>query len=269
MKILVTNDDGIESLGLKALVQAMRKLGEVWVVAPERPQNAVGRSVTLHKPLRLRYVEKQIFAVNGTPTDCVTLGIGKILKDQQPDLLISGINKGLNLGDDVTNSGTVAAALEGAIHGIPSLAISVDGQGNFRYGVAATVAHRVVDMVFRLGLPTDTLLNGNVPGSPPSSSKGVKFTSLTRRRYRNQVIERTDPRGSKYYWIAGEQISWRRYRDSDLETVVKGMVSITPLHFDMTQYQALKSLKKWESDLHIYLKLKSKKSRVSSRVKGP
>ncbi|MEC4670604.1 MAG: 5'/3'-nucleotidase SurE [Nitrospirota bacterium] len=268
MNILVTNDDGIESPGLKALAQAMKKLGEVWVVAPERPQNAVGRAITLHKPLRLKYVKKRTFAVNGTPVDCVTLGFGQLLKDQQPGLVISGINKGLNLGDDVTNSGTVAAALEGAIRGIPSIAISLDGQRVFRYSVAALVVQRVADMVLRLGLPPDTLLNVNVPDLPLGGIKGVKFTSLTRRRYKNPVIERTDPRGGKYYWIAGEQVSWRRYRDSDLEAVTEGMVSITPLHFDMTHYQALKSLKSWESDLHSYLKGKKEKIPIVSRMKS-
>ncbi len=249
MTILVANDDGIDSLGIRALAQAMKSLGDVWVVAPERAQNAMGRAITLHKPLRLNQVGRQMFSVNGTPSDCITLAIGQLLKDQEVDLVVSGINKGLNLGDDVTNSGTVAAALEGAIRGIPSIAISMDGQNKFRFGLGAKVALEVAKMVSKHGLPADTLLNVNIPDLQAKGLKGMQFTSLSRRRYNNPVVEKTDPRGGKYYWIAGEQVSWNRKKHSDVDAISHGLVSLTPLHFDMTQYRALTKLQSWESTL--------------------
>ncbi|RMH03359.1 MAG: 5'/3'-nucleotidase SurE [Nitrospirae bacterium] len=250
MKILVVNDDGITSAGIHALAKVMKKLGDVWVVAPERPQNAVGRAMTLHKPLRLIRVRKQQYAVNGTPADCVTLGVDKLLQDNPPVLVVSGINQGLNLGDDVTNSGTVAAALEAAIRGIPAMAISLEGQRVYRYHVAALVAYRVAERVLRNGLPSDTLLNVNVPHRGTAQKlEGVKVTSLARRRYANPVVEKLDPRGEKYYWIAGEQRSWTRAGQADYEAISQGYVSITPLRVDMTHYRAMRLLRSWESAL--------------------
>lgn len=248
-KILVVNDDGIFSPGLRALAKAMRKLGDVWVVAPERAQNAMGRAITLHKPLRISPIQKQMFAVNGTPSDCVTLGIGQLLKGQGPALIVSGINKGLNLGDDVTNSGTVSAGLEGVIRGVPSIAVSLDGQSSFKFDVAAAVAYSIAKKVLRSGLSPETLLNVNVPKCLLKDLRGVKITSLSRKKYKDPVVEKTDPRGGKYYWIAGEQISWGREKGSDVEAISNNMVSITPLHIDLTQYQAVKTLRGWESGL--------------------
>lgn len=249
MTILVANDDGIDSPGIRVLAKSLKSLGDVWVVAPERAQNAMGRAITLHKPLRLNQVGRQMFSVNGTPSDCITLAIGKLLKDHEIDLVVSGINKGLNLGDDVTNSGTVAAALEGAIRGIPSIAVSMDGQNQFRFTLGAKVALEVAKMVSKNGLPEDTLLNVNIPDLPANGLKGIKLTSLSRRRYKDPVVEKTDPRGGKYYWIAGEQVSWNRKKHSDVETISQGFVSLTPLHFDMTQYRALIKLQSWEPAL--------------------
>ena len=250
MKILVSNDDGIDSPGIRELAKALKELGEVWVVAPERPQNAVGRALTLHKPLRINIVGRRMFSVNGTPGDCITLGVEQVLKGQAPDLVISGINKGLNIGDDVTNSGTVAAAMEASIRGILSMAVSLDGTGRYRFPMAATVAVAIARMVMKSGLPDDTLLNVNVPDVEPEAIAGVQITTLSRRRYRNPVVEKTDPRGGKYYWIAGEQVSWNRSKHSDVEAVSKHYVSLTPLHFDMTQYAALPKLKSWERALN-------------------
>ncbi|MDA0737588.1 MAG: 5'/3'-nucleotidase SurE [Nitrospirae bacterium] len=249
MTILVANDDGIDSPGIRVLAKSLKALGDVWVVAPERAQNAMGRAITLHKPLRLNQVGRQMFSVNGTPSDCITLAIGQLLKDHEIDLVVSGINKGLNLGDDVTNSGTVAAALEGAIRGIPSIAVSMDGQNQFRFALGAKVALEVAKMVTKNGLPEDTLLNVNIPDLPANGLKGIKLTSLSRRRYKDPVVEKTDPRGGKYYWIAGEQVSWNRKKHSDVETISQGFVSLTPLHFDMTQYRALIKLQSWEPAL--------------------
>jgi len=250
MTILVANDDGIDSPGIRALAKALKSLGDVWVVAPERAQNSMGRAITLHKPLRLTKVGRQMFSVNGTPSDCITLAAGQLLKEQDLDLVVSGINKGLNLGDDVTNSGTVAAALEGAIRGIPSMAVSMDGQNRFRFALGAKIALQVANMVSKNGLPADTMLNVNIPDLQAKSLKGMKLTSLCRRQYKNPVVEKTDPRGGKYYWIAGEQVSWNRRKHSDVDAISQGFVSLTPLHFDMTQYQALTKLQAWERTLN-------------------
>ena len=243
----------------------MKKLGEVWVVAPDRPQSAVGRAMTLHKPLRLHQIQKNWFAVNGTPTDCINLGLGKLLDGQLPVLIVSGINKGLNLGDDVTNSGTVSGAMEGLLHGIPSIAVSQDDQEICRYHVAAEMTHNLAKMVLKQGLPSDTLLNVNVPNYPLSQIQGVKFTSLSKRQYKDPVIEKVDPRGLSYFWIAGERISSQRQKPSDFEAVSNQMVSITPLHLDMTQYKALKVLCQWEPTLN--LRKRGRKRKVS-RGKG-
>lgn len=250
MTILVTNDDGIDSPGIRILAKALASLGDVWVVAPERAQNAMGRAITLHKPLRLNQVGRQTFSVNGTPSDCITLAVGQLLKERHLDLVVSGINKGLNLGDDVTNSGTVAAALEGAIRGISSIAVSMEGQQRFRFSLGAKVAVEIANMVLQQGLPADTLLNVNVPDIQANRLRGVQLTSLSRRRYDNPVIEKTDPRGRKYYWIAGEQVTWNRKKHSDVDAISRGFVSLTPLHFDMTQYRALTKLHSWERTLN-------------------
>lgn len=250
MTILVANDDGIDSPGIRVLAKALASLGDVWVVAPERTQNAMGRAITLHKPLRLNRVGRQMFSVNGTPSDCITLAVGHLLKDRHPDLVVSGINKGLNLGDDVSNSGTVAAALEGAIRGIPSIAVSMDGQDRFRFPLGAKVSLEVATMVLKQGLPKDTLLNVNVPDLAPKLLQGVQVTTLSRRRYDNPVVEKTDPRGGKYYWIAGEQVTWNRKKHSDVDAISQGFVSLTPLHFDMTQYRAVTKLQSWEQSLN-------------------
>jgi|SRR5579884_2106509 len=246
INILVTNDDGVSSRGLSALAEAMSRLGHVTVVAPERERGAVGHAVTLHKPLRVNRVEKGVYAVNGTPSDCVLLGVTTILR-LKPALIVSGINRGLNLGDDVTYSGTVAAALEGTLLGIPSLAISQEGAYIFRFATAAHFAVHVARAVLRHGLPEETLLNINVPDRSRSAVAGVKMTSLSRRRFVNPVIEKIDPRGRKYYWIAGTRVSWERRGDSDYESIRRGYVSITPLHMDLTNYPALETLRQWEA----------------------
>ncbi|MGH7232262.1 MAG: 5'/3'-nucleotidase SurE [Nitrospiraceae bacterium] len=248
MNILVTNDDGIASPGLHALAAAMKKVGTVYVVAPERERGAVGHSLTLHKPLRVNKVDTRFFSVNGTPSDCVTLAVKQMLR-VRPALIISGINRGVNLGDDVTYSGTVSAALEGTLLGIPSVAVSQDGRGDFKFHTAAVYALRVVKAVLQHGLPEETFLNVNVPNRPLDAIVGAKITSLSRRRFVDPVVEKVDPRGRKYYWIAGTRESWGRQKDPDYEAVRRGLVSITPLHLDMTHYQALEHLRAWEAGL--------------------
>lgn len=245
MYILVTNDDGVSSAGLRALADAMRKLGTVCIVAPEREQGAVGHSITLHKPLRLSRIAKDVYAVNGTPSDCVVLAVTQLFR-KPPDLVVSGINRGVNLGDDVTYSGTVSAALEGTLLGVPSLAISQEGTRNFQFKTAAYYARQIARTVLERGLPEETFLNVNIPDRLRASIPGVRLTSLSRRRFENPVVEKVDPRGRQYYWIAGTRVSWERHPPSDHEAVRQGMVSITPLHIDVTHYQALEQLRSWE-----------------------
>lgn len=247
--ILLTNDDGIANPGLKVLADVLRSLGEIWVVAPEKTQNAVGRSMTLHKPLRLRSIKKRWYAVNGTPADCVTLAVCNLLQSRPPKLVVSGINKGWNLGDDVTNSGTVAGAIEGMLHGIPSLAISLEDLPKCPYSVAGHFAFVLAQQILEYGIPQETVLNVNVPGCSIESIAGIQVTCLSQRRYRNPVVEKIDPRGIRYYWIAGERESWARQRPSDHDAVSNKMVSISPIHLDLTNYPALQALKKWEKRL--------------------
>jgi len=262
-RILVTNDDGIDAAGIRVLAKALAVLGEVWVVAPEKTQNAVGRAMTLHKPLRLRKMRARWFAVNGTPADCVTLAVCKLLEPTLPTLVVSGINKGWNLGDDVTNSGTVAGALEGMLHGIPSMAISLEDCTRASYAVAGHFAVRLAERILKSGLPEGTILNVNVPGSKKETIAGIQFTSLSQRRYHDPVVEKVDPRGGLYYWIAGERQSWAREKPSDHDAVEMNKVSVTPLHLDLTNYAALNSLKSWEKSLS-----KEKFTTVSSVRRG-
>ncbi len=245
IKILVTNDDGIASPGLHALARAMRPLGQVWVVAPDRERTAAGHALTLHKPLRVTRVEPRVFSVSGTPTDCVNLAIKKLLRGM-PALVVSGINRGVNLGDDVTYSGTVSAALEGTIMGIPSIAVSQEVDRTFRHDTAALYAARVARAVLRYGLPAETLLNVNVPDRPRKKIAGVRVTALSRRRFDEPIIEKTDPHGRKYYWIAGTRISWSRKDQSDHDMLTRGFVTITPIHLDVTHHAALEQLREWE-----------------------
>ncbi len=245
MRILVTNDDGIASPGLAALAHALSVIGEVWIVAPDRERTAVAHSVTLHKPLRVHRTAVRTYTVNGTPVDCVNLALLKILP-KPPTIVVSGINKGVNLGDDVMYSGTVSAAMEGTILGVPSVAVSQEGGDTFRFAVGATYAARVVRMVLERGLPEETLLNVNIPDRPRSAIKGVRVTCLSRRRFENPIIEKLDPHGRKYYWIAGKRISWSRSKDADHEAIETGFVSLTPIHLDLTYYGVLDQFRTWE-----------------------
>ncbi len=247
-RILVTNDDGVHSPGLIALAKALQKLGEVWVVAPDRERTAVAHAVTLHKPLRITRLAARQFCVNGTPVDCVNLALMEVMP-KPPALIVSGINKGVNLGDDVVYSGTVSAAVEGAILGVPAMAVSQEGDIRFRFEVGARYAARVAAMILQWGLPEETILNVNVPDRPARAIRGVKVTCLSRRRFDNPIVEKTDPRGRKYYWIAGTRISWSRKKDADYEAIHQGLVSLTPIHLDTTHYAALDQFRRWELQL--------------------
>ncbi len=245
MRILVTNDDGVLSPGLTALAKALAKVGEVWVVAPDRERTAAAHSVTLHKPLRVQKLGKRIYAVSGTPVDCVNLAVLKLLP-APPDLLVSGINKGVNLGDDVLYSGTVSAAMEGTILGILSMAVSQEGQERFHFDAGARYAVRMARLILKDGLPDETLVNLNIPDRPFSAITGVRVTCLSRRRFDNPITEKVDPRGRAYYWLAGTRVSWSRSKDADHEALEQGAVSLTPVHLDTTNHRALERFRKWE-----------------------
>jgi 5'-nucleotidase len=236
-RILITNDDGIFSQGIRLLASSLGEIAEVVVVAPDREQSATGHALTLSRPLRMQKVEENWYAVDGTPTDCVNLGVLSLLKDRPPDLVCSGINFGLNLGDDVTYSGTVSATFEGTLLGIPSVAFSQEVGEGFSFGPAADFARTLVEILLTEELPPDLLLNVNVPAGP---IQGVSFTKLGRRVYKQSVIEKLDPRGRKYYWIAGTP-QWKRAAGTDFEAVSQARISVTPLHLDLTYYPGLES----------------------------
>lgn len=246
-KILVCNDDGVHSDGLRTLAESLRAVGDVIVVAPEGEQNAASHAITLHKPLRVSQLSDGVYSTSGTPTDCVNLGVITILKER-PSLVVSGINKGENLGDDVTYSGTVSAAMEGTLLGIPSIAVSQMGDGRFRFDTAALVAARLAALVLEHGLPPDTLLNVNVPDLDASAIRGTKITRLGRRSSdANAIIENVDPRGRTYYWIGGNRLFGSDTEGTDVGAVQAGYVSVSPVHLDLTNYQALAALMEWEA----------------------
>lgn len=235
--ILVTNDDGVYSDGIHALADAMRPLGEVLVVAPLSEASAIGHALTLRRPLRIERIRENVHAVDGTPTDCVNLGCEILLK-RLPDLVVSGINKGWNLGDDITYSGTVSGALEGALLGAPGIAVSLKRSPTFDFLPAAQAAASIARMVLAHGIPPRTFLNINVPAGIP---KGIRVTTQARRNHVTQIAARTDPRGNDYYWI--DEALDEYHPDSgrsDYEAVIAGYTSVTPLQPDMTDYDAIK-----------------------------
>ncbi|HBO85208.1 MAG TPA: 5'/3'-nucleotidase SurE [Deltaproteobacteria bacterium] len=243
--ILVSNDDGVHSDGILRLAKVLKKLGDVFIVAPDRERSAASHSLTLHRPLRVEKVGHNIYSVDGTPTDCINLAINGILPER-PDIVVSGINKGGNLGDDVTYSGTVSAAMEGTLMGIPSIAVSLVGHDNFDFKYAARFASKLVKYVISHNLPKDTLLNVNVPGLNNSEIKSYRITKLGKRVYGDAIVEKTDPRGKKYYWVGGNNMKWTGGKDSDFEAIANGYISITPIHLDLTNYSALKEIHSWK-----------------------
>jgi 5'-nucleotidase len=236
-RIVLTNDDGIFSEGLKLLARALAELAEVFVVAPDREQSATGHALTLSRPLRMQQTEPNWYAVDGTPTDCVNLAVLWLLKDRPPDLVCSGINFGTNLGDDVTYSGTVSATFEGTLLGIPSVAFSQEVAQGFSWEPAARFARLLVETLLEQPAPKDLLLNVNVPAG---EVQGVSFTRLGRRVYKQTIVEKLDPRGRKYYWIAGTP-EWHAGEGTDFEALSQGRISVTPLHLDLTYYPGLEA----------------------------
>ncbi len=243
--ILVTNDDGVQAPGIKALYQAMLTIGRPVMVAPERDNSAVSHSLTMNRPLRVKKLAKGIFTLDGTPTDCVMIGMEKILPER-PALIVSGINAGGNLCDDISYSGTVSAAVEGTMLGIPSLAISMSGEEPFAYEKAALVAKKLALMILDKGLPPDTLLNINVPNNCPLDAP-LAFTRQGRRHYHNAIKETYDPWERKHYWIGGGTPTWDQGEHTDSQAVMAGRISVTPIHLDLTNHAALAFLRQsWD-----------------------
>jgi len=244
--ILITNDDGFGAEGLKALEESLADLGTVWVVAPDREQSGQGHALTLNHPLRYERRSSNRFAVQGTPTDCIYLGVHRIL-DARPKIVVSGVNRGYNLGEDITYSGTVSAAFEATLISVPAFAISQEtGEDGPIFEAAARFARTLTQEILRRGLPADTLLNVNVPRTPP---RGVRITRQGKRLYPGGVIERLDPKGRKYYWIGGAPAEWEDDPASDFAALADGFISVTPLHLDLTHYKVIDEVRRWNLGL--------------------
>jgi len=241
-RILVTNDDGIFSEGISALAKALAAVGEVTVVAPASEQSAAAHSLTLSRPLRIRQIDERHYSIDGTPTDCVTLALTKILGERLPEIVVSGINYGANLGDDVTYSGTVAGALEASVFNLPGIAVSLATRSDFDFTHAAAFAAELTRKVLSEGLPEGTILNVNVP---PGEIRGSRLTHQGIKIARTAIIEGVDPRRRPYYWIGEQETSWKKDEGSDYAAIEQGLISITPLRTDMTDYRALEQLRGW------------------------
>jgi len=243
--ILVTNDDGVHSPGLLSLFNVMKEIGDAYVIAPDRERSAVSHALTLHRPLKVENLRDHVFSLNGTPTDCVAVGVHKILPEK-PAFVVSGINRGANVGDDITYSGTVSAAIESTIMGIPAFAVSLAVNDRpvlpLHFDTAANISGEIARHILTNSLPYDTLLNVNVPDMKMETVKGIKFARQGKRIYDGSIHETFDPHGEKHYWIGGGKPYWEHAEDTDIQTLHDGYISITPLHLDMTNYDALKSM---------------------------
>ncbi len=252
MKILVSNDDGIDSKGLYELVKALKEIGEVTVVAPRTEQSATGHSITMKMPLRVTefYKNGEFFgyAVDGTPADCVKMGIRNILKFT-PDIVVSGINHGSNTAINIIYSGTVSAAREATIMDVPAIAVSVTSHFAANFDMASEVAKKLAVKIVNEGLEKGTMLNVNVPDIPKEEIKGVVFTTQGKSRWNDLYEERTDPYGKKYYWLKGSLIEEDHTLEADQFAVMEKYVSVSPIHFDLTDYKSLERIKSWNIDI--------------------
>jgi 5'-nucleotidase len=260
MRILVSNDDGIFAPGIKALAETLATEHEVYVVAPDRERSANGHALTLHKPLRAEEVDifkgvKGSWHVNGTPSDCVKLAVGAML-DFVPDAVVSGINRGQNMGTDVMYSGTVSAAMEGTILGMQSIALSLASFSDMHYQTAANFALLLTNKLKSNELPPKTLLNVNVPAVPEEQIKGAKLTKLGVHRYIDVFEKRTDLRGKHYYWFAGESMEYEDEEDTDVAAVKQNYISVTPIHYDLTNHSFLPNLKSWDISIKNIIEVK-------------
>ena len=239
LRILVTNDDGIQAHGIKVLEQLARAVtDDVWVVAPETNHSGAGHSLTLRRPLRYRRVTERHFAVDGTPTDCVLLGLQRLIPDAKPDLVLSGINHGANLGEDVTYSGTIAAAMEATLLGVRAIAFSqvCNDRQRIKWATAEAMAPDVIRRLARTEWPKDVLINVNFPDVPAAKVQGVKIARQGKRKIGDELIERVDPRGEPYVWIGSVKWEGLSPADTDIAAVGDGWVAVTPIELDMTHY---------------------------------
>ena len=245
LRILLSNDDGVDAPGLKAAARELRTIGNLVVVAPNSDQSAVSHSLTINRPLRIKKHNGYVYSVDGTPTDCVTLAFHQILQKRRPQFVVSGINHGANMGEDVTYSGTVAAAIEGTIMGVPAIAASMINRDadNRAFRSAAKFIRRLITRVAGK-MPPSTLLNINFPEMPRGGYRSYQITRLGKRTYTDIISVKTDPRGQEYFWIGGEP-TWERFKDTDARAVAKGMVSITPMNIDMTDESLVQAMREW------------------------
>lgn len=244
MKILISNDDGYQSPGIRCLASALGSYGKVDVVAPERDRSGASNSLTLDLPLRPRVAENGFIYVDGTPTDCVHLAITGLL-EEEPDIVVSGINAGANLGDDVIYSGTVAAAMEGRFLGLPAIAVSLVCDGSNHYDTAARVVTAILDGMMSNPMPADTILNINVPDVPLSRLEGMEVTRLGQRHKAEPVVRGVDPRGQSIYWVGPPGAEQDAGRGTDFHAVRAGYASITPIQVDLTRHHALAETAEW------------------------
>ncbi|HYM80795.1 MAG TPA: 5'/3'-nucleotidase SurE [Candidatus Limnocylindria bacterium] len=245
MNILVTNDDGIHAPALGPLRRELEPLGNVTVVTPDRDRSATSHSLTLHRPLRIHRHEGNRFSIDGTPTDSVLIAFNGLLPEK-PELVVSGINHGPNMGEDVFYSGTVAAAIEGAMQGVPAIAVSLVTRDLADFEEPARFVARLAEQVLRRGLPPKGVLNVNLPHRPWAQIEGVQLTRLGTRVYSDSLIEKVDPRGRAYYWIGGEKPVWESHEGTDFHAVEHGYISVTPLVLDLSDYRAMADMAQWD-----------------------
>lgn len=244
MRILIANDDGYLSPGIRALYQAMSQIGAATIVAPDRNRSGASNSLTLSHPVMVREHEKDVYSLEGTPTDCVNIALSGLL-DEEPDMVVSGINDGPNLGDDVLYSGTVAAAIEGRNLGHPAIAVSMASHEPQHYDAAATITANLVSHLQEVPLPTDTILNVNVPDLPMDKIKGLRATRLGSRHQSHNAIRQTSPRGETVFWIGAAGDVADAGPGSDFEAVSQGFVSVTPLQIDLTRFDTIQPISDW------------------------
>ena len=249
MKILLTNDDGIYSEGIQILKRQLDNIAEVTVIAPDRERSTIGHAMTLRKPLRIKQVkvngDSWGYSVNGTPTDCIIIGLLEIMKNEKPDLIVSGINRGPNLGDDIIYSGTVSAAMEGAMRNIPSLALSIAAYENFKFESAALFTKKIISHLIKNNLPENLVLNINFPNIDYKELKGIEITRHGKRVYQDELKKIHDPQGDIHYWLGGDLPEGKIEPDTDFEAIYNRKVSITPLTLDLTNYNIMPKIKDW------------------------
>ncbi len=235
-RILITNDDGIDAAGIEALYKALADFGEIYIVAPDREKSACSHTLSLKRPLRIKRLGERKYSINGTPTDAVFLALNGLFKDVDFDLVASGINSGGNMGQNLTYSGTVGAAMEAVLNKIPSLAVSINGATGYHWETGEFFARKIGKIILKDGMPNGAMLNVNIPNLPLSEIGDVKVTKQGRYIHSTEVVERVDPRGEKYYWVGGLELGFEPIENSDILAVSQSHISVTPIHLDFTDH---------------------------------